>query len=474
MEFGFDNGPHLKDKDRTSKIMGRLFIALIPIMLFSIYKNGILPYTNGDTDFYGAIKPILMFILGIGTSIITEIIYFCLVQKKRDCIQKCLRDSYAVFPGLFLVLTLPLNTPLWLVILGAFVATFIGKLLFGGLGYNIFNPALVGNLFVIAAYGALIGSLGGYLNPSEVDTIAGATPLTNLSVMNHVGTYTNAVGNYGSLYDFLFGFIPGSLGETSKILIILAFLFLAFTKVIKWIIPLTYVFVVFIMTYIIGSINNMDIWYPMFNILSGGLLFGAVFMATDPVTSPTTRTGQLLFGLGLGLLTVIFRYLTPYPEGVLTSILTMNMLVIILDVIGSKSKFKETYKYIPVIFMVLIILGISLYIGNSIKPTPTVDERFHIINKEKVGNKTIYEVSQKGFHGPIEAVITLESGKITSIEITKEEETYWEEIESNNYLDKLIDNQTNIDKVDTVSGATISSNSLKYMITKVLEDYKSK
>jgi electron transport complex protein RnfD len=228
------------------------------------------------------------------------------------------------------------------------------------------------------------------------------------------------------------------------------------------------------MTYIIGDINNMGIWYPIFNILSGGLLFGAVFMATDPVTSPTTKIGQLLFGLGLGLLTVIFRFFTPYPEGVLTSILTMNMLVIILDIVGAKAKFKSSYIYVPIIIMIALILSFSLYIGNSIKPTSTVDEKFSIINKEKTGNITVYKVSQKGFHGPIKATITINNGNITKIDITEEEETYWDAIESNNYLDKLINGQKNIDKVDTVSGATISSNALRYMVTKTLEDYKAR
>ena len=297
--------------------------------------------------------------------------------------------------GLFLALTLPLNTPLWLVVVGAFVASFLGKLIFGGLGYNIFNPALVGNLFVIASYGALIASKGGYLNPMELDTIAGATPLTNLSNINYVGTSTKIIGPFGNLLDFLFGLIPGSLGETSKLLIILGFIFLVVTKVIKWIIPTTYVFVVFIMTWLIGNINDMGVWYPTFHILSGGLLFGAVFMATDPVTSPTTKDGQLLFGLGLGLLTVLFRFLTPYPEGVLTSILTMNMLVFIIDRIGAKAKFIKRYRYIPILVMSLIIIGFSIYIGNNMPGESVVDDRFKIINVEETDNLTVYKVSQK-------------------------------------------------------------------------------
>ena len=474
MKFGFDNGPHLKDTDHTSKIMMRLFAALLPIIFFAIYKNGIYPYMEGYTNLYGALRPLLMIILGVGTSIITEVIFTYFILKKKDDVLHSLKESYAIFPGLFLVLTLPINTPLWLIILGAFVATFIGKLLFGGFGYNVFNPALVGVIFVIASYGALITSRGGYLNPMEIDTIAGATPLSNLSVAEHLGTWSNIVGHYGSLWSFFLGFIPGSLGETCKLLIVLAFLYLTVTKVIKWVIPVSYVSTVFVMTAIIGGMNNMGVWYPLFNILSGGLLFGAVFMATDPVTSPTTRLGEILFGLGLGLLTVIFRFLTPYPEGVLTSILTMNMLVFILDRIGAKAKFKDMYRYVSISFILLMILGLSIFIGNSIKKgreIPT-DDKFKIIDVQTTGNTTVYKVNQKGFHGPIEATVTLQNGKIVTIDVTSQNETYWADMQASNYLGTLINNQTKLDQVDAFSGATISSNAFKSMITKVLADYE--
>lgn len=474
MKFGFDNGPHLKDTDKTSKIMTRLFAALLPIIFFAIYKNGIYPYLKGYTDLYGALRPLLMIILGIGTSVITEIAFIYFILKKKDNWLHSLKESFAIFPGLFLVLTLPINTPLWLIVLGSFVATFIGKLLFGGFGYNVFNPALVGVLFVMSSYGALIVSHGGYLNPMEVDTISGATALSHFSVANHLGTWTSIVEPYGSLWSFFFGFIPGSLGETCKLLIILAFIYLSVTKVIKWVIPVSYVITVFFMTSIIGAMNGIDAWYPLFNILSGGLLFGAVFMATDPVTSPTTRIGQVIFGLGLGLLTVLFRYLTPYPEGVYTSILTMNMLVFVLDRIGAKAKFNTIYRYVSIAIIVVVILGSSILIGNSIKPgekTPT-NNNFKILSVTKTGHSAIYKVSQKGFHGPIEATVTIQNDIIISIDVTSQNETYWEDMKASDYLGKLIAGQSNVDKVDAFSGATISSNAFKSMITNVLDDYE--
>jgi uncharacterized protein with FMN-binding domain len=196
-------------------------------------------------------------------------------------------------------------------------------------------------------------------------------------------------------------------------------------------------------------------------------------MATDPVTSPLTKTGQVLYGLGLGLLTVIFRFLTPYPEGVLTAILTMNMLVFVIDRIGARAKFKIQYKIVPIVIMLLMIVGLGFYIGNGIKPSTTpVDNKFKIINVKESGNQTIYTVSQKGFHGPIDATLTIENNKITSINITSQAETYWTEIENQNYLNTLISNQDKLSEVDTISGATVSSTALKSMVQKVLADYE--
>lgn len=471
MKFGYDSGPHIKSTDNTAKIMKRLLLALLPIIIFSIYKNGILPYMDGSTNILGAIKPLMMIIFAILTSVLTELIFIKFILKKKSNVIKELEKSFSIFPGLFLALVMPINSPLWIIILGAFIATFIGKLLFGGFGFNVFNPALVGVVFVFASYGSLIALNGGYLNPSEMDAIASATPLSNLANLNHVGSYSSIVSQYGNIWNYLFGFIPGALGETPKILIIISFIYLAITKTIKWIIPVIYVGVVFIMTYIIGSIMGFDIWYPLVQILSGGLLFGAVFMATDPVTSPTSRTGQILFGLCLGLLTVIFRFTTSFPEGVLTAILTMNMLVIIIDKIGAKASFNKKYLYIPLIIILGLILSTSIYIGKDLSTTSKVDNDYKILDVKKINDETIYNVTQKGFHGLIEAKITFDDTKIIKIDITKQNESLWNMLNDNNYLHNIIEEQSNLSNVDTVSGATITSNSIKSMIDKTVKDF---
>ena len=217
MKFISDNGPHIKSDDSTRKIMTRLLIALMPIVCFAIFKNSILVYLKTNASVIDVINPILMIIVGIVTSYLSEALYIKIFNKKsiKDTIRETSK-SFAVIPGLFLALVLPANTPLYLVCFGAFTGSVIGKMIFGGFGNNIFNPALIGYLMVSASYQGLVGS---YLNLYELDTISGATALTNLSNMGYYGSYDVLVSPYGSLFNFLFGMIPGTIGEVSKLLI---------------------------------------------------------------------------------------------------------------------------------------------------------------------------------------------------------------------------------------------------------------
>lgn len=472
MKFKVDNGPHIKSSDNTSEIMARVFIALAPIICFAIYKNTFWVYFNGAATLIEAMHPIFMVIVAVLTSLISEILFIRFILKKKDIeFKKMICSSYAALPGLFLSLIIPINTPLWLVCVGAFFATVVGKMLFGGFGYNIFNPALTGALFITTVYSGLIASKGGFLNSVEVDTIGSATPLTNLSNLHHVGTYSSVVSRYGDFSNFFFGTIPGTLGETCKFLIILALIYLIFTRVIKWRIPVYYLSTVFIMTFIIGLFNNMGIWFPLFELLSGGLLFGSVFMATDPVTSPITKSGQALYAICLGILTVSIRFLTNYPEGVLTSILTMNMLVFIFDKLGVRISFNLKRIIVPLSVISILLLGITFYISNDIKITNKPDVNVQIINKTTSKGITTYTVNTKGF-GIIKASVVMKKGKVTKINIIDaNSETHWNEIVNNDYINKLIEQQGN---VDTISGSTKTSSGLKNMVIRVIQDYESK
>lgn len=458
-------GPFIKDKNTTKKMMNHLLIALTPIIIFSIIKNGVIPYKKGSTNLIGLFYPLIF----IGISTITTFIFetlFKLIRTKD--IKESLKNTYSIFPGLFLGLILPINTPITILILGSLVSSIIAKMLFGGFGKNIFNPALVGRLFIISIFASTIMSKGGYLNPYELDAVTQSTPLTNASTITGIGTYETLVKPYGRLLNIFTGNIPGAIGETSALLCILALIYLTYFKVIKWKIPVTYILTVFAMTYVIGGINDQGIWYPLFQIFSGGLMFGAVFMATDPVTSPVTPIGQILYGIFLGILTVTFRYLTPFPEGVLTSILTMNMLVMILDKIGSIGRFNFKIALIPFIIAWLLIIGLSLGISIKLNNTET-DPNFNIISKEINGNKTKYIVTEKGYQSQIKAQIIIQNNKVEDIKILEQNDSFYSKIEENNFIEKLKESG----EIDTVSGATITSTALKKMIQNTLNDNKT-
>lgn len=460
-------GPFIKSENKTTKIMKHLLIALTPILIFTFIKNGIIPYAKGYTNIVGLFLPLIFILISTLSTFTFETIYTMIFEKQN--IKNCIKNSYSIFPGLFLGLILPINTPITLLILASLVSSIIAKMLFGGFGNNIFNPALVGRLFVISAYAIVIGKSGGYLNSYELDTISSSTPLTNASMINGIGTYETLVKPYGSLMNFLIGTIPGALGETSALLCILGFIYLTYFKAIKWKIPVTYILTVFAITYVIGGMNDLGIWYPLFQILSGGLMFGAIFMATDPVTSPVTPIGQVLYGMFLGILTVIFRFLTPLPEGVLTSILTMNMFVVILDKIGALARFDFKITLIPFIIAWILILGLSIGISINYN-NEQKDENFNIISKETTRTTTTYVVTQKGYSGNIKAKIVIDNDKVTQFEVLEQSDSFYQKIEEENYLNKLKENSN----IDTISGATVTSTAIKTMLKNVLYDYNGK
>lgn len=374
-------GPFIKDNNRTQKMMNHLLIALTPIILFAFLKNGLLPYKKGYTNIYGMIYPLIFILVPTISTFLFEIIFGLITRKK-------IKDSYSTISGLFLGLILPLNTPLPIVILGALISSIIEKIIFRVSGKNILNPALVGRLFIITIFAATITSNGGYLNPHEINTITTSTPLTNASLVDGLGTYETLVKPYGRLLNIFIGNVPGAVGETSVLLCLLAFIYLTYFKVIKWKIPVTYILTVFAITYVIGGSNDLGIWYPLFQIFTGGLMFGAVFMATDPVTSPTTPIGQILYGIFLGILTVIFRYLTPFPEATMVSILIMNMLVMVLDNIGSIGRFNFKIALMPFIIAWVLIIGLGL--GISMKYAKP-EEPFEVEKRDEKIPESIQE-----------------------------------------------------------------------------------
>lgn len=283
------SNPHIKDKDNVNKIMWYVILALLPASITGVYLF--------------KVNALLIIVLSVVSAVLTELIIQKLTKKPVT-----VKDGSAVLTGLLLALTLSPLVPWWIPVFGAIFAIAIGKQIFGGLGHNIFNPALAGRAFLVASWPALMTR---WLLP---DGVTGATPLGLLKLE---GIKT------GYLQLFL-GNIGGCIGETSAIALLIGAGFLFYKKIIDWRIPAAYIGSVFVFAFIF----RQD---PIFHILAGGLLIGAFFMATDYVTSPITQNGKLIFGFGCGFLTIILRLFSSYPEGVMFAILLMNAAVPLVD-----------------------------------------------------------------------------------------------------------------------------------------------
>ncbi len=387
--FAGGKAPFLRLSDQpnqgTGIIMRDFLIGLLPVILFAWYKNGIKVYIDGNITFLEMLYPLVFIILGGLLSYVMEGIFFIVTNKENRDFKKLmmkLGTSFALIPGLILALVLPLYTPIWVLVFGAFMGTIVGKMLFGGFGHNIFNPALLGYIAIGFTLSGVITAAGGVFNASEVlvDTYAGATPLTNLAQVKDI-SYAKLVEPYGNLWNFFIGTIPGALGETSALAILISYAWLTFRKVIKWSTPLIYVATVFVLSWIIGMLSgDSGIWFPVYSVLSGGLMFGAVFMITEPVTTPRNPLGKIVFALFLGALTVLFRFVGNFPEGVGTSIIVMNIFALPLDqataVIRAKGIRKETWVKTSILAMLLIAIIVYAVLKSGSIYTLAIDHVF--------------------------------------------------------------------------------------------------
>ena len=228
-------------------------------------------------------------------------------------------------------------------------------------GHNIFNPALIAYAVIVVSFWGVIFANN---NASgALDIVTGASPLINFKNADVI-SYNEIIAPYGDIWSFIFGFVPGAIGETCSILIIFAFFYLLLRKAISWIVPVFYVGTVFVISLIIMLINGYGMWYPLFQILSGGLLFGAVFMATEPVTTPRSPNGKVIYAIALGLFTLLFRLYGSLPGGVGTSMLFVGLFATLIDRVSAKLRMhRVNYRSVLgyTLIIVLFIL-ISAYI----------------------------------------------------------------------------------------------------------------
>ena len=309
--------PHIHSGDSINKNMYGVLIALIPAFLISLYSFGL-----------GAL---IVTLVSVASCVLFEYIIQKFLFKKEPTIY----DGSAIITGVLLAFNLPSNLPVWIIIIGALVAIGVGKMSFGGLGNNIFNPALVGRVFLLISF------------PAQMTTwpVAGDFPMTYIDAQTAATTLSiiHSGGDITSLGEAVIGHTSGSLGEVSEIALLLGFAFLLFRKIITWHIPVAVIGSVAVFTGLLFGGNILNAYYssetipdiqtlmeslrvynPLIHLTSGGLMLGAIFMATDYATSPMSKKGMIIYGIGIGLITILIRIYGAYPEGMSFAILIMN------------------------------------------------------------------------------------------------------------------------------------------------------
>jgi electron transport complex protein RnfD len=304
-------GPHMHDVESTAKIMWTVSGALLPATLMSVY--------------YFGMPAIMVILVCLVTSLLTEAGMQWTLKKPIT-----LSDGSAFLTGLLLALNLPANAPLYIPFVASFVAIMIAKQLFGGLGFNIFNPALIGRAFVLVSFAKIMTTF----TPTRVMGMDAKTMATPLGLLKEEGMakLLEVFHTKAALYQDLFiGNRAGSLGETSVIALLLGAAFLMMKRYITWHVPIPFIATVGVLTWIFGGKEGLMSGDPIFHMMSGGLILGAFYMATDYVTGPSVRNAQIVFGVCAGALTALIRLKGGYPEGVMFAILLMNCFAPLLD-----------------------------------------------------------------------------------------------------------------------------------------------
>lgn len=300
------NSPHIRGGSTISGIMGHVLVALVPAAAAAIWIFGL--------------PALYVMALCVAGCVAVEILWNKVAGQPLDS----WKDGSAAVTGLLLGMNLSSNAPWWMCLLGSLLAIGLGKQIFGGLGYNPFNPALVARVALLIGFPKLMTS---WTAPNPGHLTAGCDALTGATALAAAKTG----GELASLHDLFFGTVGGCLGETSAVALLIGGGYLLYRKLIKWQIPVAFIGTVVVLTGIIHWVDPARTPDPLYHVLAGGLLIGAFFMATDMVTSPMTARGALYFGCGCGLITSVIRIWGGYPEGVSFSILFMNALTPLID-----------------------------------------------------------------------------------------------------------------------------------------------
>ena len=314
------SSPHIRAAETTRSIMLDVIIAMVPALVWAVITFGV--------------EALLLTAVSVVGCVFWEWLYRKLMKKPQS-----VGDLSAVVTGMLLAFVCPPSTPLWMILIGDFFSIIVVKQLFGGIGKNFVNPALAGRAFLLGSYASAMTT---WVDPAAnktplfggtVDVVTTATPLAMMKSGD-----LEALSQY-SIMDMFLGKIPGSLGEVSALLLIVGGLYLIIRKVINWQTPVAYIATVAVLTFLFPRYGASGLDWMLYSIFGGGLMLGAFFMATDYATSPVTKKGQLIFGIGCGLCTVFIRYFGSYSEGVCYSIMIMNLCVALIDKFTKPARF---------------------------------------------------------------------------------------------------------------------------------------
>ena len=309
------SSPHIRSNEDTRSIMLDVIIALMPALVMGVYVFGWRALTST--------------LVSVAACVVWEWLYRKVMKKSNS-----IGDLSAVVTGILLAFVCPVQIPYWMIIIGAFFSIVLVKQLYGGIGCNFINPALAGRAILLASYATAmttwvkVGEKAAVIG-SNADIVTAATPLAMMKGVDAAGWET--LTNTYTLGDMFIGRIGGSLGEVSSLMLLLGGIYLLLRKVISWQTPVAFIATVAVITLISAPTGVSGVEYMAYNVFGGGLMLGAIFMATDYATSPVTKLGQAIFGIGCGLITVFIRRFGSYPEGVCYSIMIMNCTTWLLD-----------------------------------------------------------------------------------------------------------------------------------------------
>ena len=434
-------GPFIKSNNTKFKVEMNIVICLILLTLFSTYKSIITLPSFGIKSFY----PIVMVLVSIICSFLTSFIYSKIT--KND-----LKSKPNIIPSILFPLMLGINVPIYLVIIGSIIIEILNKVISSKL-YFINFTLIVGLLILGICYFVL--KINPYLYDGELNII---------SNLKDIGTYESLITPYGGFKKFLFGLIPSVIGGCSLICI-LSLVYLSITKCIKYRIGLSIVITISIISYFTGNFSGIGNWYILYILFTSSTLFG-VLLASLNNNTPVTPIGQVLYGIFIGILTIIIRYFVSFNEAIFISILLIGFLIPIFDKVGAKARF-HINKCLPLftIAWVLIII-ICFYMFVNFK---NVDE-FKIVSKDIKNEITEYVVSNENNIGKIVVNVVVDNKKITKFDIVESTDKNAKKIDKD-FINNIINNTDNIDNISNLPGYNDTCNSLKKIVKEIMKDY---